>query len=171
MDAKKFLQQVRKLDRMIENKREERDQWLLLATNITPGEAPETGVRVQTSSSQQKMADAIDRSIDIGAQIEQTIRRLFEARQEIISVIEQLSAVEYDLLHRMYVGKVVIDPKTRRKHIVCMSLQEVADAYGNSYSWARGVHGSALKNVSRIIREQEVVPVVEQIRQWNCEKV
>ena len=171
MDAKKFLQQVRKLDRMIENKREERDQWLLLATNITPGDAPETGVRVQTSGSQQKMADAIDRSMDIGAQLEQTIRRLFEARQEIISVIEQLSTVEYDLLHRVYVGKVVVDPRTRRKRIECMNLQEVADVYGRSHSWARTIHGVALSNVRRIIEEKEIVPIDEQIRRWNCEKV
>lgn len=171
MDAKKFLMQVKKLDRMIENKREERDQWLLLATNITAGDAPATGVRVQTSGSQQKMADAIDRSIDIGAQIEQTIRRLFEARQEIISVIEQLSAVEYDLLHRLYVGKIVVDPKTRRKRIVCMTLQEVADEYGRSHSWARTLHGVALSKVRRIIEEKGVVPIDEQIKRWNCEKV
>lgn len=137
MNAKAFLKRLKKLDCMIKNKREERQHWLEIATNITAGAAPETGVRVQSSGSQQRMADAVDRKIDIGAEIECAIRRLYEERQKIISVIEQLSLDEYDVLYQIYVND--------RTH------QEVADMKGKSYSWVTTVKGIALKNVQKII--------------------
>ena len=137
MNAKAFLKRIEKLDCMIKNKQEERRHWLSLAMNTTAGSAPETGVRVQSSGSQQRMADAIDRSIDIGAEIECAIRRLFEERQQIIGVIEQLSVDEYDVLYQIYVKN--------RTH------QEVADMKGKSHSWVTTVKGIALKNVQGII--------------------
>lgn len=137
VDAKKFLQRVKKLDCMIKNKREERRHWYEIATNITAGAAPETGVRVQSSGSQQRMADAVDRGIDIGAEIECAIRRLYDERQKIISVIEQLNVDEYDVLYQIYVKN--------RSH------QEVADMKGMSHSWVTTIKGIALKNVQKII--------------------
>lgn len=171
MKANAFMRQVQKLDCMIENKRDERERWKMMAVSMTASAASETGVRVQSSGSKQKMADAVIRGIDIGAEIDKTICLLFEARQQIISVIEQLPMVEYDLLHKVYVGKTVVDEKTGEKKIVYMSLQEVADERGKSYSWATTVHGTALTSVQRIIDKQQIEPVEEQIRRWNCEKV
>lgn len=136
-ETKRYLSRVKKLDRMIENKREERERWLMLAVNVTAGTAPETGVRVQSSGSQQRMADAIDRSIDIGAEIERDIRRLYEERQQIISVLEELSVDEYDVLYKVY--------------IQYRSLQEVAEMAKRSYSWVTSIHGIALKNLQKII--------------------
>lgn len=171
MQAKAFLRQLEKLDCLIENKQAEREQWMLLATNTTSGAAPETGVRVQASGSQQKMADAMDRYVDLGADMERMIHRMFVVRQEIIGVIEQLNAVEYDVLHKRYVGVIEADPKSRRKKIVRMELQEIADAYGKSYSWATTVHGEALKKVQRIIDEQKVAPVDDLMKLWKCGKL
>ena len=166
MKAKVFLQQIQKLEYMIINKREEQQQWLQLAMSTTSGGAPETGVRVQSSGSQQRMADAVDRSIDIGADIDRKICRLHKAQQDIISVIEQLDVLEYDLLHKIYVGKVVKSPSGISQH-VCITLQDVADAYGKSYSWATTLHGVALKNVQRIIDSQQVEPIEEMLRKWQ----
>lgn len=175
MNAKAFLNQLEKLDRLIENKRMEREQWYLLATSTTAGGAPETGVRVQSSGSQQRMADAMDRYIDAGAEIDVVVRRLFDARQEIIAVIEQLNTAEYDVLHKRYVGVVSIDPATREKRIYRMSLQEIADAHEKSYTWATAVHGSALKKVQQIIDEKKIAPIDELWKVWksgeNSEKL
>ena len=174
MKAKTFLQQIQKLDYMIRNEREERQQWLDLAMSTTSGGAPETGVRVQVSGSQQRMADAVDRSIDIEAEINRKISRLYKARQEIIAVIEQLDVAEYDLLHKMYVGKVV---KTRSgAEFRYMTLQDVADVSDKSYSWARSLHGVALQKVQRIIDARQIAPVDEMLRRWRdqdaeCEKL
>lgn len=137
MKAKAFLQRVKKLDCMIKNKREEQQRWWLIATNTTAGAAPDTGVRVQSSGSQQRMADAVDMSIDIGAEIEREIRRLYNERQQIISVIEQLSVDEYDVLYQIYVKD--------RSH------QEIADMKRKSRSWVDTMKGIALNNVQKII--------------------
>lgn len=170
MNAKAFLNQLQKLDRLIENKQMEREQWYLLATSTTSGGAPETGVRVQTSGSQQRMADAVDRYIDAGAEIDRMIRRMFEARQQIISVIEQLNMAEYDVLHKRYAGIVSVDPVTKRRRIYRMSFQEIADAHEKSKTWATNVHGEALKKVQRIIDEKGIVPVDELLKKWKSDE-
>ena len=170
MKAEEFLEQIMKLDRMIENKQNERERWLMLAVNTTAGAAPDTGVRVQSSGSKQRMADAVIRSVDIEAEIDDTICKMYEARKQIIGVIEQLPVEEYDVLHKLYVGEVSTD-NHGRKHFAYMSIQEVADALGMSYSWASGKKGSALQRVKKIIDEQQIEPVSEQIKRWNSEKV
>ena len=167
MNAKAFLNQIKKLDRLIENKQNERERWLMLAVNTTAGAAPDTGVRVQSSGSKQRMADAVIRSVDIETEINDTIRKLYDARQQIIGVIEQLPTEEYDLLHKLFVGEVSTD-RQGHKRFEYMSLQDAADRNGKSYSWARTLKGIALQKVQRIIDEQKIEPVVEQMKRWNC---
>lgn len=138
MDAKNFLQQLKKLDCMITNKIAEKAHWKAIATGTT---ASIGGERVQSSGSQQKMADAVGRYVDIEREIDEQIDKLIDTKQDIISVIEQLNTTEYDLLHKVYVQY--------------MSLFEVADKYGNTYSWATTVHGRALKNVQMILDQKK----------------
>lgn len=137
MKAKQFLNQLEKLDRIIENKLIEKEQW----RNIALGTAPQTtGERVQSSGSKQKMADAIDKYIDIEREIDEHIDRLVDAKKDVISVIEKLDVTEYDLLHKVYVQRV--------------TLYEAADKLDRSYSWATTVHGRALANVQKILDER-----------------
>lgn len=134
MDAKKFLQQLKKLDYMITNKIIEKEQWMTIATGTT---AQMGGERVQSSGSQQKMADAVGKYIDMEKEIDRIIDELVDTRQDVINVIETLNATEYDLLHKIYVQY--------------MTLDDVADLYEKSYSWVTTVHGRALKNVQKIL--------------------
>lgn len=134
MNASDFLKQPKKLDKMIENKLIEKEQWKSIATGTT---AQMGGERVQSSGSQQKMADAIARFIDIEKEIDEVIDQLIDTKQDVIRVIEQLNAIEYDVLHMVYVQFI--------------TLQEVADRYDKSYNWAKTVHGRARKKVQRIL--------------------
>lgn len=134
MEAKKFLSQLRKLDCMIENKQAERDHWKAMATGTG---AKMGGERVQASGSQQRMADAVTRYVDLEKEIDRQIDLLIDERKKVISVIEQLDTVEYDLLHKVYVQY--------------YTLYEVASMYQKSYSWITSAHGRALKNVQRIL--------------------
>ena len=145
MTAKEYLNRLKKLDKLIENKLAEREQWYAMATSTTAAYAPETGVRVQTSGSKQQMANAMDKYIDIGKQIDSLIDKLYDERKQIIGVIEELETTEYDVLHKMYVGVV----KDERRYY--MDFNEIAILYDKSYSWATWIHGIALKNVQRII--------------------
>lgn len=72
MKAKEFLRQIQKADRMIENKLIEKEQWKSVALGTTAhiqtakiGGVVQGLDRVQQSGSQNKMADAVERYIDI----------------------------------------------------------------------------------------------------------
>lgn len=133
--AKEFLRQVKKLDCMIENKIAEKEHWKAIATGTTM----QLTERVQTSSSQQKMADAVTRYVSIEDEINECIDRLINAKREIISVIEKLDVTEYDLLHKVYVQG--------------LTLYQVADIYDRTYSCITTIHGRALKNVRKLLDE------------------
>lgn len=134
MKAKDYLKQIKKLDSLIKNKLIERQQWLDIALGITP---QMSGERVQSSGNQQKMANAIDKCIDIGSEIDTYVDTLIDKKREILSVIEQLEPDKYTLLHSIYVQ--------------FMTLEDAAFAMGKSYSWSTTTHGRALKDVQTIL--------------------
>ena len=134
MKAKEFLKQLKKLDKMIENKQIEKEQWKSIAEGTV---SHSEGERVQSSGSQQKMADAVNRYVDIEKEIDSFIDRLIFTKKDVISVIEQLDATEYDFLHKVYVQY--------------LTLYDVAEKYDKSYSWATTVHGRALNRVQTIL--------------------
>jgi DNA-directed RNA polymerase specialized sigma subunit len=138
MNAKEFLRQIKKLDKLIENKLAEVQRWKEIATNVSP--ASMTMDRVQSSSNPQKIADAICRYIDLEREINQDIDKLVDTKKDVISVIEQLNATEYDVLHKIYVQGFTFD--------------EVAIACHRSPSWATTVHGRALKHVQTILDQR-----------------
>lgn len=148
MKAREYLNQLKKLNKMIENKLAEREQWKAIAQNVTPqsNSVRINGVlygveKVQSNGSQSKMADAVERYIDVENEINECIDALIDTRQEIISVIEQLATTEYDILHKLYVQY--------------FTLHEVAEAIGYSYSWVTTAHGRALKQVQNILDSME----------------
>lgn len=139
MDAKEFLRQLEKLDVLIRNKLIEKEQWRDVALGIT---ANMGGEKVQSSGSQQRMADAIGKCIDMEAEIDGLIDRLVDKKKAVVAVIEQLdSPTEYNVLHLRYVQ--------------FKSLQDIADHYGKDYGWATTVHGRALKGVQAILEKEE----------------
>lgn len=140
MEAKKFLRQIEKLDRIIENKMIEKAQWESIAEGTTANSENE---RVQSSGSQQKMADAVNKYVDIEREIAEAV----EKRQDIIKTIERLSANEYDLLHKVYVQHCTIKETIRLMH--------------KSKSAFDRLHRKALNNVQTILDERNKVIKVE----------
>lgn len=138
MNAKDYLLQIQKLDKLIENKLQEVAHWKAVATGTT---VCSEGDRVQSSGSKQKMADAICRYMQMEDEINAAIDRLVDTKQEIIETIEHLPIDEYDLLHKIYVQK--------------KEMYEAAMEMDRSYRWATSVHGRALANVQKILNERE----------------
>lgn len=139
--AQEFLEQVGKLNAMIENKMAEVEQWRCIACGIT---ASAEGERVQSSGSKQKMSDAIDRVVDLQAEINALIDRLIDTKQKIIGTIEQLNATEYDILHKRYIQG--------------MTFDEIGTVKNKSKSWATTIHGRALQSLNGILDNQDGVP-------------
>lgn len=134
MRAKEYLKEIARIEKMIENKKEDMERWRDIALNITGNYS---GERVQGSGNQQKMATAVINRVDLQREIEGHIVTLYRKRQEIIAVLEQLPIQDYDLLYKIYVNK--------------KTLNDMADERGCSYSNITTLHGTALKKVQRII--------------------
>lgn len=151
-EAQNFLKQLEKLDNMIENKILEREQWKAIATGMTSGGQSvlvevkgkhelQNMERVQSQSNKQKMADAVIKYIAVEEEINECIDKLIDTKKEVLAVIEQLNAKEYDVIHKIYV-----------QHL---DFNEVAANKKRSYSWVTTVHGRALKNVQKILDERK----------------
>lgn len=138
-EARRFLERIKKLDIVIQNKIAEKEQWESLAQSITSKLSED---KVQSSGSQQRMSEAIERAIDIEREIERLIDRLIYEKQETVRYIEQLSAIQYDVLHKMYLQN--------------YDYYAIASKYGKTYSWATTVHGRALKNLQDLLDAEKV---------------
>ena len=151
MKAKEYLQQVGKLNKIIENKTAEIEQWKMIAKSTGTFS---NGERVQSSGNPEKMADAVVNYSDIEAELLKSRQIYIMKKQEVVHTIEQLPAIEYDVLHKLYIGVVETDLEGR-KFIKYLFLEDVADLYSKSYSWATTVHGRALKAVQDILDRKE----------------
>lgn len=137
-EAQIYLEQVEKLDTIIKNKLIEKQQWKDIALGIT---ANMEGERVQSSGAKDKMASAVEKCVDIEAEIDGLIDKLIDTKKDVLQVIEKLySPIEYNVLHMRY--------------IQYRSLQDIADHYNRDYGWATTTHGRALKNVEDLLNEK-----------------
>ena len=134
MNAKEYLLQIKKYDIMIRNKNAEIQQLKDIATSISP---TMSGERVQSTSNPQRIADAIGDYIDLEAETKRDLADLLAKKREIIAMIEQLNATEYDVLHKLYVQY--------------LNFDEVAFACNYSRSWVTTVHGRALKHLQNLL--------------------
>lgn len=137
MQAKEFLMQITKLDKLIENKLVEIQQWKAIATNSTTNMS---GERVESSHNPRSKENAICKYMDLEAETQRDVEALIKAKKDVISVIEQLNATEYDVLHKIYVQN--------------YTLQDVASLYQRNYGWATTMHGRALKHVQIILNKR-----------------
>ena len=128
--VEKYLEEIQKIDRKIENKRYEYQILVNLARGVS---SPEFGERVQSSGDKQKMAIAVSKYLDV----EKEIASLIEKKNEFIRLIEKLPPKEYDLMHKLYVQG--------------MTINEVKADEGKCYSWATALHRRAKKNLERLL--------------------
>lgn len=139
-EAQIYLEQVERLDSIIRNKLIEKQQWKDIALGIT---ANMDGERVRSSGAKSKMANAVERLVDMEAEIDSLIDKLIDTKKDVIQTIEKLySPMEYNVLHLRY-----IQYKT---------LQEVADHYGRDYEWAKTTCKRACSHVQAILNKKKV---------------
>ena len=134
-DAQIYLERAEMVDSIITNKLIEKKQWRDIALGIT---ANMDGERVQSSGSPSKMADAVNRCIDMEAEIDGLVDRLIDTKREIVATIEQLeSPYEYLLLHLRYIQYV--------------DLVDIAERWDKEYTAITTAHGRALAHVQEIL--------------------
>ena len=136
--AQIYLERVEMLDNIIENKLIESQQWRDLALSIT---ANMGGDKVQASGSPSKMADAVEKCIDIEREIDEYIDRLIETKKEVIHTLEKMdNPTEYKILHMRYIQQI--------------SLTDIAEKLNREYSSITTTHGRALKSVQKLLDKQ-----------------
>ena len=137
MEAKKYLERIKKIDLLMENKKAERDRWFEIATSIV---ANAGGERVQASGNPHRMEDTWCAYAQASEEYDAFVLELKREKDEIIRTIEELPPNEYDLLHKVYVQG--------------MSLKAYAVAKDKAYSWATSTHGNALQRLQWILDDR-----------------
>lgn len=133
MTAKEYLYQIVYLDSRIEANREKVQRLKESAEGTTSNLSPN---KVQTSTSKQKMADAVISYSDL----EKIIKADEKKKQGIIDTISLLSPYESTVLYKRYVED--------------KSLWVISREMKKSYSWATKVHSTGIKNIQKIINEK-----------------
>ena len=138
MNAERFLEQLNGFDRELDNKRSELERWRSIATRVTTMLGNE---RVQTSGSQQKMADATCMMIEVEGEIKRYIEKMAQTWLDVTGVINQLEQEERDLLHKVYVQG--------------YTVETAAKMCGKKKTWGYNTRQSGIDNVQRILKERE----------------
>lgn len=136
MTAKKYLQQIRLCDSRINTKLEELQHLKEMVLKVTPTLKSDV---VTGGGSQDKLAEAAVKIVDLEAEINQEIDKYIEAKQEFSATLEKLEDPIYlQVLHKRY-----IQYKT---------WEAIACELNMSYRWVCTLHGRALQEIEKILR-------------------
>lgn len=134
MTTKSYLEQIERLDRMIQNKLSEIEQLKHIATSITI--APKE-VNVQVSSDKDRMGSAVAKLIDLEQETDRLVDEYIDKRKRIIEQIDSIKDTNmYHVLSERYISR--------------KGLSVIAVEMGYSFKQVCRIHGNALAEFERI---------------------
>ena len=144
MQAIEYLNQVKRLDSLIENKREEERELWAMATSMTQNS---DGMPHGTSDPD-KMTNIVQKLIAARESTNDMIDKYVDAKQAVINHIEMLPRKQYEVLYWLYVKK-----KEKRKpgEKPYYTWTEVAENLGCSEENIRKTRRRAIKNLQKIL--------------------
>ena len=134
MDTKQYLQQISRLDRMINNKLSEISQLRELAMSVS---AVKNEERVQTTPNFDKIGTAYCKIEEMEEKLDKLIDEFVDKKNLIISQIDKIeNETYYEILFARYIEK--------------KTFEKIADEM--TYSWRQVIrlHGSALQEFERV---------------------
>lgn len=136
LDAKRYLQQIRLYDSRISAKLEELQHTKEMALRVTPTLKKDAASGTGT---QDKLAEAVAKMVDLEAAINEDISRYIAAKQEISAALEKLSDPDQlQVLHKRYVQY--------------MTWEQIACDMNMSYRNVCYIHGKGLQSVNQILK-------------------
>lgn len=140
MNAIVYLKKIKQIDATIIADMEELATLDAMAMKTT---AVMGGERVQSSGSQQKMADCVVKIADLKNQIADEIEELLELKREARGILCRLCDGEcIELLHKRY--------------FLFETWEQIACEMNYTYKWVSGgLHGKALLQFQRELNKQE----------------
>ena len=134
MDTKQYLQQISRLDRMINNKLAEISQLRELAMSVS---AVKNEERVQTTPNFDKIGTAYCKIEEMEEKLDKLIDEFVDKKNLIISQIDEIeNETYYEILFARYIEK--------------KTFEKIADEM--TYSWRQVIrlHGRALQEFERV---------------------
>ena len=134
MDTKQYLQQISRLDRMINNKLSEISQLRELAMSVS---AVKNEERVQTTPNFDKIGTAYCKIEEMEEKLDKLIDEFVDKKNLIISQIDKIeNETYYEILFARYIEK--------------KTFEKIADEM--TYSWRQVIrlHGRALQEFERV---------------------
>lgn len=138
MTTKEYLMQIRRMEKMIDNKLSELYRLRQLVSSIS---ISTDGERIMSSGSMDKMGDSVAKIVDLENCVAETISRYTELRQKIIAQIDSLKDYgHYSVLFSRYV--------------LNNEFGKIADEMGYSERQVLRIHGSALKEFEKMFGKE-----------------
>ena len=149
MKARTYLERIKKQDAQIDAMIEEiatLDAIAKKTTSVMGGE------RVQASTSQQKMADTVEKIVELKAKLNAEIDSFIDYRNEALKLIEiSCDADCYKLLHKRYIGT----HDSEKERIIFKTWEQIAVEMNFTYKWVSGgLHQRALSQVQKVLDER-----------------
>ena len=148
MRADTYLEQVKYLDSMIDNKRDEERELWALATSMTQSYSG----MPHGSGENDKMTDTVKKIIDARERTNAQIDLYVSVKQDVINHIELLPRKQYDVLYWLYVKK---RDKCEKGQKWYYTWSEVAENLGCSEENIRKTRRRAIKNLQNILDSEE----------------
>ena len=150
MRADTYLEQVKYLDSMIDNKRDEERELWALATSMTQSYSG----MPHGSGENDKMTDTVKKIIDARERTNAQIDLYVSVKQDVINHIEMLPRKQYDILYWLYIKK---RDKCEKGQKWYYTWSEVAENLGCSEENIRKTRRRAIKNLQKILDSEKEV--------------
>ena len=140
MKAKEYLNQIERMDAKINTRLEEVERLHTLATKTT---AVLGGERVQSSGSQQKMADCVTRIVDLKREINAEIDRFVNYKQNALKIMDKYC--DPDCINLLYY-----------RYFQYRSWEQIAVDLNCTYKWVcGGLHQRALSQFQKGLEQKK----------------
>lgn len=139
MNTKQYLEQIERLDRMIQNKLSEINQLQCMATSIT---VPPKDVNVQTSGDKDRMGSTVAKLVDLERELDLLVDSMIEKKKVIIGQIESLENTdEYHILTEKYVNRkdwnvISVEMGYSYRNVITIhnkAMENFENMFGNTY--------------------------------------
>lgn len=137
MTAKEYLSQARHLDDRINTKLQQISQLNNLATNVT---AAMTGMPRSASQPTSRMANAVDKIVDLQAEINADIDTLVDLKRAIADLIRSVPNTDQQTV-------------LEKRYLCFQSWEQIAVDMAYSLHYLYKVHASALDYCDSILKE------------------
>lgn len=143
MTTKQYLNQIHRIDKMINNKLSEIYQLKNLVCSISISDNSE---RVQTSSDKDSLGNAVSKIVDLEREVNDCIDKFSEKRRNIITKIDSIdNDMYYQVLFSRYIEQKTFEKIAEDNEY---SVRQILRIHGDALSEFERLYGSEYANMS-----------------------